>query len=103
MRKLHELSEPLKAILQDELEKRIPKTDFRQATLFRIADLLLVMQIKLLEANKTKLDSKTYKDNLNALETLNCFFKYILSFTINNIPVLHTAFKASNTISVFKY
>ena len=71
MRKLHELSEPLKAILEDELEKRIPKTDFRQATLFRIADLLLVMQIKLLEANKTKIDSKTYKDNLNALETLN--------------------------------
>jgi hypothetical protein len=74
MRKLHELSEPLKAILQDELDKRIPKTDFRQATLFRIADLLLVMQIKLLEANKTKLDSKTYKDNLNALETLNLAF-----------------------------
>jgi hypothetical protein len=32
------------------------------------------MQIKLLEANKTKLDSKTYKDNLNALETLNLAF-----------------------------
>ena len=74
MRKLHELSEPLKAILEDELEKRIPKTDFRQATLFRIADLLLVMQIKLIEANKTKIDSKTYKDNLNALETLNLAF-----------------------------
>ena len=79
MRKLPELSEPLKAILQDELEKRIPKTDFRQATLFRIADLLLVMQIKLLEANKTKLDSKTYKDNLNALETLNLAFDFCFS------------------------
>jgi len=74
MRKLQELSEPLKAILQDELDKRIPKTDFRQATLFRIADLLLVMQIKLLEANKTKLGTKSYQDNLTALETLNLAF-----------------------------
>jgi hypothetical protein len=74
MRKLPELSSALKAVLEDDLQKRIPKTDFRQATLFRIADLLLVMQIKLLEANKTKLDSKTYKDNLNALETLNLAF-----------------------------
>jgi len=74
MRKLPELSDTLKAVLQADLDKRIPKTDFRQATLFRIADLLLVMQIKLIEANKTKLDSKTYKDNLNALETLNLAF-----------------------------
>ena len=74
MRKLHELSEPLKAILEDELDKRIPKTDFRQATLFRIADLLCSMQIKLLEANKTKLGTKSYEDNLIALETLNLAF-----------------------------
>ena len=74
MKKLPELSDTLKAVLEADLDKRIPKTDFRQATLFRIADLLLVMQIKLLEANKTKLDSKTYKDNLNALETLNLAF-----------------------------
>jgi len=74
MKKLPELSDTLKAVLEADLDKRIPKTDFRQATLFRIADLLLVMQIKLLEANKTKLGTKTYKDNLNALETLNLAF-----------------------------
>jgi hypothetical protein len=85
MRKLHELSEPLKAILQDELEKRIPKTDFRQATLFRIADLLLVMQIKLLEANKTKLGTKTYQDNLTALETLNLAFTILTDLQGENL------------------
>ena len=74
MRKLSELSEPLKAVLESELEKRIPRTDFRQSTLYKIADLLCVMQIKLLEANKNKIDSKTYQDNLNALETLNLAF-----------------------------
>ena len=74
MKKLSELSSPLKAVLESELEKRIPRTDFRQSTLYKIADLLCVMQIKLLEANKTKIDSKTYKDNLNALETLNLAF-----------------------------
>jgi hypothetical protein len=74
MRKLPELSSALKAVLEDDLEKRIPKTTFRQSVLYKIADLLLVMQIKLLEANKTKLDSKTYQDNLNALETLNLAF-----------------------------
>jgi hypothetical protein len=85
MRKLHELSEPLKAILQDELDKRIPKTDFRQATLFRIADLLLVMQIKLLEANKTKLGTKTYQDNLTALETLNLAFTILTDLQGENL------------------
>ena len=85
MRKLHELSEPLKAILQDELNKRIPKTDFRQATLFRIADLLLVMQIKLLEANKTKLGTKTYQDNLTALETLNLAFTILTDLQGENL------------------
>jgi hypothetical protein len=85
MRKLHELSEPLKAILQDDLDKRIPKTDFRQSTLYKIADLLCVMQIKLLEANKTKLDSKTYKDNLNALETLNLAFTILTDLQGENL------------------
>lgn len=74
MRKLPELSSALKAVLEDDLEKRIPKTTFRQSVLYKIADLLCTLQIKLLEANKTKLDSKTYKDNLNALETLNLAF-----------------------------
>lgn len=74
MKKLSELSNPLKAVLESELEKRIPRTDFRQSTLYKIADLLCVMQIKLLEANKTKIDSKTYQDNLSALETLNLAF-----------------------------
>ncbi len=74
MKKLPESNSALKAVLEDNLNKRIPRTDFRQSTLFKIADLLLVMQIKLIEANKTKLDSKTYKDNLNALETLNLAF-----------------------------
>ena len=74
MRKLHELSSALKSVLEADLDKRIPKTDFRQSTLYKIADLLCVMQIKLLEANKTKLGTKTYQDNLNALETLNLAF-----------------------------
>lgn len=74
MRKLSELSEPLKAVLENDLEKRIPKTDFRQSTLYKIADLLCVMQIKLLEANKSKIDSSTYQNNLNALETLKMAF-----------------------------
>lgn len=85
MRKLPELSDTLKAILQDELEKRIPKTDFRQATLFRIADLLCVMQIKLLEANKTKLGTKTYQDNLTALETLNLAFTILTDLQGENL------------------
>jgi len=85
MRKLHELSEPLKAILEDELEKRIPKTDFRQATLFRIADLLCTLQIKLLEANKTKSDTKSYKDNLDASDTLNTAFAILTDMQGENL------------------
>jgi len=85
MRKLSELSEPLKAVLESELEKRIPRTDFRQSTLYKIADLLCVMQIKLLEANKTKIDSKTYKDNLNALETLNLAFVLLTDLQGENL------------------
>ena len=74
MKKLPESNSTLKAVLEDNLNKRIPRTDFRQSTLFKIADLLLVMQIKLLEANKTKLGTKSYEDNLIALETLNLAF-----------------------------
>jgi hypothetical protein len=74
MKKLPESNSALKAVLEDDLNKRIPRTDFRQSTLFRIADLLCVMQIKLLEANKTKLGTKSYEDNLVALETLNLAF-----------------------------
>lgn len=85
MKKLSELSEPLKAVLESELEKRIPKTDFRQSTLYKIADLLCVMQIKLLEANKTKIDSKTYQDNLNALETLNLAFVLLTDLQGENL------------------
>ena len=85
MKKLSELSEPLKAVLESELEKRIPRTDFRQSTLYKIADLLCVMQIKLLEANKTKIDSKTYQDNLNALETLNLAFVLLTDLQGENL------------------
>ena len=85
MKKLLELSEPLKAVLESELEKRIPRTDFRQSTLYKIADLLCVMQIKLLEANKTKIDSKTYQDNLNALETLNLAFVLLTDLQGENL------------------
>ena len=85
MRKLQELSEPLKAVLEDELDKRIPKTDFRQSTLYKIADLLCVMQIKLLEANKTKLGTKTYQDNLTALETLNLAFTILTDLQGENL------------------
>ena len=85
MKKLLELSEPLKAVLESELEKRIPRTDFRQSTLYKIADLLCVMQIKLLEANKTKIDSKTYQDNLNALETLNLAFVLLTDLQEENL------------------
>ena len=85
MKKLSELSEPLKAVLGSELEKRIPRTDFRQSTLYKIADLLCVMQIKLLEANKTKIDSKTYQDNLNALETLNLAFVLLTDLQGENL------------------
>ena len=85
MKKLSELSEPLKAVLESELEKRIPRTDFRQSTLYKIADLLCVMQIKLLEANKTKIDSKTYQDNLNALETLNLSFVLLTDLQGENL------------------
>ena len=85
MKKLSELSSPLKAILESELEKRIPRTDFRQSTLYKIADLLCVMQIKLLEANKTKIDSKTYQDNLNALETLNLAFVLLTDLQGENL------------------
>ena len=85
MKKLLELSEPLKAVLESELEKRIPRTDFRQSTLYKIADLLCVMQIKLLDANKTKIDSKTYKDNLNALETLNLAFVLLTDLQGENL------------------
>ena len=85
MKKLSELSEPLKAVLESELEKRIPRTDFRQSTLYKIADLLCVMQIKLLEANKTKIDNKTYQDNLNALETLNLAFVLLTDLQGENL------------------
>ena len=85
MKKLSELSSPLKAVLESELEKRIPRTDFRQSTLYKIADLLCVMQIKLLEANKTKIDSKTYQDNLNALETLNLAFVLLTDLQGENL------------------
>lgn len=85
MKKLSELSEPLKAVLESELEKRILRTDFRQSTLYKIADLLCVMQIKLLEANKTKIDSKTYQDNLNALETLNLAFVLLTDLQGENL------------------
>ena len=85
MKKLSELSEPLKAVLESELEKRIPRTDFRQSTLYKIADLLCVMQIKLLEANKTKINSKTYQDNLNALETLNLAFVLLTDLQGENL------------------
>jgi len=85
MRKLSELNEPLKAVLESELEKRIPRTDFRQSTLYKIADLLCVMQIKLLEANKTKIVSKTYQDNLNALETLNLAFVLLTDLQGENL------------------
>lgn len=85
MKKLSELSEPLKAVLESEIEKRIPRTDFRQSTLYKIADLLCVMQIKLLEANKTKIDSKTYQDNLNALETLNLAFVLLTDLQGENL------------------
>ena len=85
MKKLSELSEPLKAVLESELEKRIPRTDFRQSNLYKIADLLCVMQIKLLEANKTKIDSKTYQDNLNALETLNLAFVLLTDLQGENL------------------
>jgi hypothetical protein len=74
MRKLPELSSALKAVLEDDLEKRIPKTTFRQSVLYKIADLLCTLQIKLLEANKTKSDTKSYKDNLDASDTLNLAF-----------------------------
>lgn len=74
MKKLPELNSQLKAVLESDLGKRIPKTDFRLSVLYKIADLLCNMQIKLLEANKTKIDTKTYQDNLNALETLNLAF-----------------------------
>lgn len=85
MKKLSELSSPLKAVLESELEKRIPRTDFRQSTLYKIADLLCVMQIKLLDANKTKIDSKTYQDNLNALETLNLAFVLLTDLQGENL------------------
>ena len=85
MKKLSELSEPLKAVLESELEKRIPRTDFRQSILYKIADLLCVMQIKLLDANKTKIDSKTYQDNLNALETLNLAFVLLTDLQGENL------------------
>jgi len=85
MKKLSELSSPLKAVLESELEKRIPRTDFRQSTLYKIADLLCVMQIKLLDANKTKIDSKTYQDNLNALETLNFAFVLLTDLQGENL------------------
>ena len=85
MKKLSELNSPLKAVLESELEKRIPRTDFRQSTLYKIADLLCVMQIKLLEANKTKIDSKTYQDNLNALETLNLAFVLLTDLQGENL------------------
>jgi hypothetical protein len=85
MRKLPELSSALKAVLGDDLQKRIPKTEFRQATLFRIADLLCTLQIKLLEANKTKIDSKTYQDNLNASETLNLAFAILTDMQGENL------------------
>lgn len=85
MKKLSELSSPLKAVLESELEKRIPRTDFRQSTLYKIADLLCVMQIKLLEANKTKIDSKTYQGNLNALETLNLAFVLLTDLQGENL------------------
>jgi len=85
MKKLPELSDTLKAVLQADLDKRIPKTDFRQSTLYKIADLLCVMQIKLLEANKTKIDSKTYQDNLNALETLNLAFVLLTDLQGENL------------------
>ena len=85
MKKLSELSSPLKAVLESELEKRIPRTNFRQSTLYKIADLLCVMQIKLLEANKTKIDSKTYQDNLNALETLNLAFVLLTDLQGENL------------------
>ena len=85
MKKLSELNSPLKAVLESELEKRIQRTDFRQSTLYKIADLLCVMQIKLLEANKTKIDSKTYQDNLNALETLNLAFVLLTDLQGENL------------------
>lgn len=85
MRKLSELSSPLKAVLESELEKRIPKTDFRQSTLYKIADLLCVMQIKLLDANKTKLGTKSYQDNLEALETLNLAFVILTDLQGENL------------------
>lgn len=85
MRKLPELSDTLKTVLEQEIEKRIPKTDFRQSTLYKIADLLCTMQIKLLEANKTKLGTKTYQDNLNALETLNLAFTILTDLQGENL------------------
>ena len=85
MRKLPELSDPLKTVLQDELEKRIPRTDFRQSILYKIADLLCMLQIKLLEANKTKLDTKPYQDNLAASETLNLAFVMLTDLQGENL------------------
>ena len=85
MRKLPELSSTLKAVLEADIDKRIPKTDFRQSTLYKIADLLCVMQIKLLEANKTKLGTKSYQDNLEALDTLNLAFTILTDLQGENL------------------
>ena len=85
MKKLPELSSALKAILEDDLDKRIPKTTFRQSVLYKIADLLCTLQIKLLEANKTKSDTKSYKDNLDASDTLNIAFAILTDMQGENL------------------
>jgi hypothetical protein len=85
MRKLPELNNELKTVLLDQLEKRIPRTDFRQSILYKIADLLCMLQIKLLEANKTKLDTKPYQDNLAASETLNLAFVMLTDLQGENL------------------
>ena len=85
MKKLPELNSALKAILEDDLNKRIPKTTFRQSILYKIADLLCTLQIKLLEANKTKSDTKSYKDNLDASDTLNTAFAILTDMQGENL------------------
>ena len=77
MKKLRELNSIVKGIIESDTEKKIPITDYRQSVIYQIAQLLTTMQIRLLEANKTNFGSKSYKDNLNALETLNLAFVLI--------------------------